>query len=324
MSKPLVSIISINYNQAEVTCAMLASLRQITYPNYEVIVVDNASPTEDPAPIEERFPEVRLIRSTENLGFAGGNNLGIRVAQGAFCLFLNNDTEVVPHLLEPLVAAFERDPRVGVISPKIIFYGTNNLIQYAGSHGINPWTGRGHGIGYLEPDTGQHDTSQPTPLIHGAAMMVPTRIIRQAGLMPELYFLYYEELDWCEMIKRLGYLSYYEAGATVYHKESASVGQGSVLRTYYLNRNRLLFIRRNSQGWRFWSGCLFFLAAAVPKNSLVLAARRQWPHLRALWRGLGWHLQGHNVHENHFLSPSEGSPTPNVGKNQPTTKQPVG
>lgn len=132
-------------------------------------------------------------------------------------------------------------------------------------------------------------------------MMVPTRVIREAGLMPALYFLYYEELDWCEMIKRMGYQSYYEAAATVYHKESVSVGQGSAMRTYYLNRNRLLYIRRNSRGWRYWSGTLFFLLVAVPVHSFRYASRRQWPHLRALWRGLGWHLQGHNVHENQFL-----------------------
>lgn len=301
MSNPLVSIISINYNQAAVTCAMLESLRHLTYPNYEVIVVDNASPTEDPSSIAEQFPEVFLIRSTVNLGFAGGNNLGIKQAHGDYCLFLNNDTEVDPNLLDKLVAAFEQNKDTGIASPKIIFYGTNQLIQYAGCEGINPWTGRGTVVGYLEPDAGQYDTSHTTSLIHGAAMMVPTHVIRQAGLMPELYFLYYEELDWCEMIKRMGYQSYYEAGATVYHKESTSVGQGSVMRTYYLNRNRLLFIRRNSQGWRFWSGFLFFLFVAVPKNSVMYAARNQWAHLRALWRGLGWHLRGHNIYQNHFL-----------------------
>ncbi|MBF9236493.1 glycosyltransferase family 2 protein [Hymenobacter sp. BT683] len=301
MARPLVSIITINYNQARVTCALLASLRQLTYPNYEVIVVDNASPTEDPGPIAEQFPEVQLLRSPQNLGFAGGNNLGIRAANGAYCLFLNNDTEVVPHLLEPLVAVFERNPAIGIVSPKIIFYGTDGLIQYAGCDGISPWTGRSRVIGCLEPDKGQHDTSHVTALIHGAAMMVPTAVIRRAGLMPELYFLYYEELDWCEMIKRLGYLSYYEAGATVYHKESVSVGQGSVLRTYYLSRNRLLYIRRNTTGLRFWSGLLFYLSVAVPKNSLKYALRREWPHLRALWRALGWHLQKHPVHQNHYL-----------------------
>jgi GT2 family glycosyltransferase len=302
MDKPLVSIISINYKQASVTCEMLASLRQVTYPNYEVIVVDNASPEAEVQPIADQFPEVQLIRSAENLGFAGGNNLGIAVAKGKYLLFLNNDTEVDPGFLEPLVELFETNPKAGIASPKIIFYGTDNLIQYAGCGGINPWTGRSVTFGLMEKDEGQHNVSSPTPLIHGAAMMVPMEVIRKVGLMPELYFLYYEELDWCEMIKRGGYESHYVAQGTVYHKESASVGQGSVLRTYYMYRNRLLYIRRNSSGMRFWSGMLFFLFVAVPKQGLVYGLHLEQKYLSALWRGLKWHLHPHNVHQNHFLS----------------------
>ncbi|MBO0356811.1 glycosyltransferase family 2 protein [Hymenobacter sp. BT186] len=302
MDKPLVSIISINYKQASVTCEMLASLRQITYPNYEVIVVDNASPEAEIQPIADQFPEVHLIRSPENLGFAGGNNLGIAVAKGKYLLFLNNDTEVDPGFLEPLVELFEANPKAGIASPKIIFHGTDNLIQYAGCGGINPWTGRSVTFGLMEKDEGQHNVSSPTPLIHGAAMMVPMEVIRKVGLMPELYFLYYEELDWCEMIKRGGYESHYVAQGTVYHKESVSVGQGSVMRTYYMYRNRLLYIRRNSSGVRFWSGMLFFLFVAVPKQGLVYGLHLEQKYLDALWRGLKWHLHPHNVHQNHFLS----------------------
>lgn len=302
MDKPLVSIISINYKQASVTCEMLASLRQVTYPNYEVIVVDNASPEAEIQPIADQFPEVHLIRSPENLGFAGGNNLGIAVAKGKYLLFLNNDTEVDPGFLEPLVELFEANPKAGIASPKIIFHGTDNLIQYAGCGGINPWTGRSVTFGLMEKDEGQHNVSSPTPLIHGAAMMVPMEVIRKVGLMPELYFLYYEELDWCEMIKRGGYESHYVAQGTVYHKESVSVGQGSVMRTYYMYRNRLLYIRRNSSGVRFWSGMLFFLFVAVPKQGLVYGLHLEQKYLGALWRGLKWHLHPHNVHQNHFLS----------------------
>jgi GT2 family glycosyltransferase len=103
MSLPLVSLISINYNQAQVTCDMVASLRRVTYPHLEIIVVDNASPSDNPDIIKERFPEVKLIKSDQNLGFAGGNNLGIAQAKGEYLLFLNNDTEVEPDFLEPLV-----------------------------------------------------------------------------------------------------------------------------------------------------------------------------------------------------------------------------
>ena len=291
MNQPLISIISINYNQAAVTCAMLASLRRTTYPRLEIIVVDNASPTDDPDVIAEEFPEVILLKSAQNLGFAGGNNLGIARATGDYLLFLNNDTEVAPGFLEPLVALFAQTPAAGIASPKIIYYGTDDLIQYAGSRGINPWTGRSITVGNLEPDRGQHNRSQPTALADGAAMLVPRRVIDEVGLMPEVYFLYYEELDWCESIKRAGYTCHYVAESTVYHKESVSVGKASVLKTYYLNRNRLLFIRRNFRGWSRWTSTLVFLAAALPKKALEHSLHREWPHLRALGRGLRWHLR---------------------------------
>lgn len=290
MPKPLVSVISVNYNQAAITCAMVASLRKITYPNIEIIVVDNASPSDDPELILEFFPEVKLIRSEKNLGFAGGNNLGIRQAKGKYLLFLNNDTEVAPDFLEPLVELFEKNNLAGVASPKIIFYGTDNIIQYAGSTGINPWTGRSKGIGSQEKDTGQYNTSAQTALADGAAMLVPRRVIDRVGLMPEMYFLYYEELDWCEMIKRAGYTCHYIANSTIFHKESMSVGKVSVLKTYYMNRNRLLFIRRNIKGWPFWSSTCIFLMAAIPKKAVQFSLRLQGEHLKALGRGLWWNF----------------------------------
>lgn len=304
---PLVSIISVNYNQPHITCEMLASLRKVTYPNVEVIIVDNASPSDDPGIITEEYPEVKLIRSSENLGFAGGNNLGVAQAKGEYILFLNNDTEVDPGFIEPLVKLFETDPKAGVASPKIIYFGTDNLIQYAGSEGINSWTGRSITIGSLEQDKGQHNVSRPTLLADGAAMMVPMRVIKEVGLMPELYFLYYEELDWCEMIKRSGYTCHYMADATIYHKESISVGKSSVLKTYYMNRNRLLFIRRNISGGPFWTSALVFLLAAIPKKAVTHALRMEWKHLNALTRGLWWNLTNKNIYGTRHLKNTSAS-----------------
>jgi len=291
MDYPLVSVISVNYNQAQLTCDMVASLLRTTYPRLEIIVVDNASPTDDPDLITQQYPQVKLIKSAQNLGFAGGNNLGIAEAKGEYLLFLNNDTEVDPGFLEPLVRLFQQNLQAGIASPKIIFHGTDNVIQYAGSLGVNPWTGRSVTVGMGETDHGQHNQSQPTQLADGAAMMVPRRVIEAVGVMPEVYFLYYEELDWCELIKRGGYTCHYVAEATIYHKESMSVGKSSVLKTYYMNRNRLLFIRRNCQGWARWTSTVVFLAAALPKKAAQHALLREWPHLRALGRGLRWHLQ---------------------------------
>ncbi|TXK33788.1 glycosyltransferase family 2 protein [Pontibacter qinzhouensis] len=302
MPSPLVSIISVNYNQAAVTCDMVASLRKITYPNIEIIVVDNASPSDNPEQIVAQYPEVKLIRSAKNLGFAGGNNLGVAHAAGEFLLFLNNDTEVDPGFLEPMVHLFTQNRQAGVASPKIIYYGTDNLIQYAGSHGINPWTGRSITIGQLEQDKGQHNQGATTKLADGAAMMVPRQVIEKVGLMPELYFLYYEELDWCEMIKRAGYSCHYVASSTIYHKESVSVGKASVLKTYYMNRNRLLFIRRNISGWPFWTSMLIFLIAAIPKKMLEFGLRFEWKHLQALAKGLWWNLTNRNIYTTRHLS----------------------
>jgi GT2 family glycosyltransferase len=291
MDYPLVSVISVNYNQAQLTCDMVASLLRTTYPRLEIIVVDNASPTDNPDLITQQYPQVKLIKSAQNLGFAGGNNLGIAEAKGEYLLFLNNDTEVDPGFLEPLVQLFQQNPQVGIASPKIIFHGTDNVIQYAGSLGVNSWTGRSVTVGMGETDHGQYNQSHPTQLADGAAMMVPRRVIEAVGMMPEVYFLYYEELDWCELIKRAGYTCHYVAEATIYHKESMSVGKSSVLKTYYMNRNRLLYIRRNCQGWARWTSTAVFLAAALPKKAAQHALLREWPHLRALGRGLRWHLQ---------------------------------
>lgn len=294
MPAPLVSIISINYNQAQVTCAMVASLLRMTYPRIEIIVVDNASPAGDADLITQQFPQVQLIKSAENLGFAGGNNLGIAAAKGEYLLFLNNDTEVDPDFIEPLIQTFQQNSTAGIASPKILYYDSDSVIQYAGSLGINPWTGRSITVGQGEADLGQHNRSHPTELADGAAMMVPRRVIDKVGPMPEVYFLYYEELDWCETIKRAGYTCQYVADSTVYHKESLSVGKFSVLKTYYMNRNRLLFIRRNCRGWARWTSAFVFLAAALPKKAVQHSLHREWPHLRALGRGLNWHL--HHPH----------------------------
>ena len=290
-NKPLVSIISVNYNQADITCEMIESLRKLSYRNIEIIIVDNASPGEDPEIIKQRYPEITLIRSEKNLGFAGGNNLAIKQSKGEFLFFLNNDTEVTAGCLESLVTLFQQNATAGIASPKILFYGTDDIIQYAGATEISPWTGRNKGIGSMEKDRGQFDTSAETELAHGAAMMVPRKVIDKVGLMPEIYFLYYEELDWCEMIKRAGYSCHFVGESCIYHKESVSVGKSSLLKTYYINRNRLLFIRRNTFGIQKWCSCLVFLLFAIPKRTLTYALNGEWQHCRALWRGVAWNFK---------------------------------
>jgi GT2 family glycosyltransferase len=297
--KPLVSIVTVNFNQVQHTMDLLKSLRKVTYPNFEVIVVDNCS-HENPEPeISRSYPEVKIVVSDENLGFAGGNNLGVLKSSGKYVMFLNNDTEVDPSFLEPLVELFEQNPTAGAASSKILYFNSDNIIQYAGSTALNPLTGRNKRIGYQERDNGQHNTLRETDLAHGCAMMVPRKVIDEVGMMPELFFLYYEEIDWCETIKRGGYKIYFVPQSKVYHKESMSVGKKSTLKTYYMTRNRLLFMRRNSSGFRKTTAMLYFMFLALPKNLFVHLLHKETEHIKALWRGCVWnitHLSNGNKH----------------------------
>lgn len=303
---PLVSIITINYNGLEHTLAMLESLRAATYPSIEVIVVDNAS-SEDPAAIELLYPEVILLRNPENEGFAGGNNRGMELANGAYFLLLNNDTDVAPGFLEPLVYRALADDRAGIICPKLLYYDDPGIIQFAGYGPISHVTGRGHGIGFNEPDQGQHDKAMKTHRVHGAAMFIPRRVVEQVGLMAELYFLYYEEMDYCERVRSAGYDLWYEPASVVLHKESMSVGRQSVLKTYYMSRNRLLYLRRNVPYPTRLLTYVYYAIVAVPANLLRYVLKGEWKHLWAYTRGLWWNLSHPDVSENKMLLSGAGN-----------------
>jgi GT2 family glycosyltransferase len=287
---PLVSIITVNYNQLFYTLELLKSLQKLTYPNVEIIVVDNGSTENPETQLNTLYPQVRTVISKKNLGFAGGNNLGVEISTGKYLLFLNNDTEVDPGFLEPLVNLFEANPQAGAASSKILYYNSGETIQYAGSTSINPFTGRNKRIGHGEKDHGQYNQLQETDVAHGAAMMVPKSVIQQVGMMPDFFFLYYEEIDWCESIKRSGYKIFYVPDSKVYHKESMSVGKKSTLKTYYMTRNRLLFMRRNTSGIKRVTGLLFFLVVALPKNVLSYLLKKELDHSRAFWKGCIWNL----------------------------------
>jgi len=301
---PLVSIIAVNYDHPEVTCDFIESLNHITYPNIEVIIVDNKSPHDNPAIIKQRYPNVVFYASHVNWGFAGGNNQGIMRARGEYVLLLNNDTIVDKGFLEPLVEKMQFDPSIGAISPKIRFFYDPEIIQYAGFLPINKYTVRNAAIGYREKDRGQHDTDRETAYAHGAAMMVPMRVIRKIGLMSYIFFLYYEEADWSFRIKRAGYKIWYVHNSLVYHKESISTGKLSALKIYYLNRNRIVFMRRNIFGNDFLVGIAYQLLIAIPKNALKFLLKGRISLFYAYCRAIGWHIKNlfnAEIHNNPFL-----------------------
>lgn len=300
---PLVSVISVNYNTAQVTIETIKSLQNISYPNIEIIVVDNGS-AENPDVIKEECPEINFLKLDQNLGFAGGNNLGIQVSKGEYVLLLNSDTEVEEGFLEPLVQLLQSDQKIGAVSPKLLYFFSENknVIQFAGSGKINMFTGRGFVIGKNKYDDGSYNQVMETNLMHGAAVLLPKKVIREVGLMPELYFLYYEEVDWAERIKRSGYKIYYHGGSKVYHKESMSVGKENPMKTYYMNRNRILFIRRNAKPLITFVCFLFYTFVSIPKNVLVFLLKGKVQMALKLVSGYLWNYTHLKIKKHPFLN----------------------
>jgi GT2 family glycosyltransferase len=297
MGRPLVSIITINYNNAAVTEELIESLQQVSYPNFEILVIDNGS-DESPDRIKQRYPHINLIKTGKNLGFAGGNNIGFQHAKGKYFLMLNNDTEVESDFINPLVDKLESDPKAGVVSSKLIYFNSDSIIQYAGSTSMNMFTGRSKFIGQKEKDSGQYNACYPTHFCHGAAMMIPRKVVQEVGLMADLYFLYYEELDFCERIRKAGYTLWYTGLSKVLHKESMSVGKESTIKAYYMTRNRLLFLRRNGKGAQLAASLAFFTFISMPKNILTYASQKRYDLLKAALAGYIWNWKNANIHSN--------------------------
>lgn len=288
-----ISIITVNYNGLADTCALIDTIPFDEY-SLEVIVVDNGSKVDEAIEIKERFPYVITIRSEQNLGFAGGNNLGIKEAKGKYLYFTNNDTllyqgknrEKAKNSLQALIDRLESSNKIGVVCPKIYFSWEEKLIQFAGYTPLSRVTVRNRAIGCGEKDKGQYDTPHPTPYAHGAAMMIKREAIEKAGIMPECYFLYYEELDWSTMIRRAGYDIWYEPAAVIYHKESQSTGQNSPLRTYYITRNRLLFVKRNVNNTEKYTSFAYLICIVAVKDILRYIFKGRTDLAKAVLKGV--------------------------------------
>jgi GT2 family glycosyltransferase len=297
-----ISIITVNFNQPKVTEELLQSI-PATYANLEIIVIDNGSRADIPTGWQSKYPGVKFIRSEQNFGFAGGNNLGIKAATGDYLFLVNNDTEFTPGLIEKLVEVMDANPVIGMISPKIKYFTDKSLIQYAGYTPMNYFTCRNSCIGLREKDKGQYDNiTAPTAYCHGAAMMIRKEAIEKAGPMNENFFLYYEEVDWCEHIKRAGYGAWVCTDALIYHKESVSVGKKSMLKEYFMNRNRILFIRRNAPFFKRVIFYPYFTLLVVPRNMIAYVKDKNYGFIPMLLKALWWNFT-HSKNSNNLGYP---------------------
>ncbi|MCC6411241.1 MAG: glycosyltransferase family 2 protein [Saprospiraceae bacterium] len=295
---PKVSVITVNFGPGHHTAALLENIRRLNDPRLEVWVVDNGSP-ENPIPdLSARFPEVHFIQSAFNRGFAGGNNLALPEATGDYLFFVNNDTEIAPGCIDKLLHLVQQKSKIGIVCPLLLHYpeeGGVLKVQYAGMTPLNPITGRNRTIGSGEPAVNWKDAEpRTTAYAHGAAMFVPRGVLASAGPMHEDYFLYYEELDWSERIRKAGYEIWVEPQAKVYHKEGATMKSMGAVKTYFLHRNRVLFMRRFQKTPALWFFFLHVLFLAAPKHTLTALFRGDWAGLRAFWKAMAWHLGAKN------------------------------
>lgn len=290
-NQPLISIVTLTWNTTEITCDFLRSINEhCSYKNLEIIIVDNGSKENPTALFKSIRPDVKVICNGKNLGFTGGNNVGIRAAKGDYLFIVNNDTEFTAGLMEGLIEVFDKYPDAGIVSPKFHYFFHKGTIEYAGYHTVNIFTGRNSMIGCKEEDKGQYNEIKQTNYAHGGGMMVSRKVVDEVGPLPDEFFIYYEEFDWCEQIKRKGYKVYYQPNSLIYHKESMTTGKSSPFKTFYHTKNRILFMRRNMSVGNYIIFLGYFVCFTVPKNTATFLFKGQKQHLKSFWKGIMWHF----------------------------------
>lgn len=294
MSDPTVITIILNTNRRADTLAALASLAQTTYPRHRVIVLDNASTDGSVEAIRAAYPQVTVIELTENRGYAGNNNVGIRAAldQGADWVFvLNEDTIVDPNCLRALVDVGERAPEIGIVGPMVYHMDEPAVIQSAGGVLGPDWSSR-H-LGQNEPDRGQYPAPHAVDWISGCAILVRRAVIEQVGMLDERFFYYWEETEWCLRARRTGWRIVHVPQAKLWHKGVQRDYRPSPTVTYYHTRNRFLMMAKHRASWRAWLSVWGQTLRTLISWSIRPRWRAQREHRDALWQGVSDFLRKH-------------------------------
>lgn len=268
-----VAIIILNWNGRDDTIECLRSLAGLEYPYHKVIVVDNGSRDDSVSALRRLFPQVDLIETRANLGFAAGNNVGIARALSLnfdYIFLLNNDTTVDPRILDQFLDASERYPAAGVFGAKIYYYDDPHRLWYAGARWLPDQAEFEHVGGTVLDNGRDYEVTQPTAYACGCALFARSAVARDIGMLNPAFFILWEEADWCYRAGRKGFGTLFIPGAKVWHKVSSTF-QGGWRQTnyqYYFWRNRLLFIERN-----------------LPRREALRLLRRVvWGQLTSEWR----------------------------------------
>ena len=266
MSFPKVSVIIVNWNNFNDTAECLESLRKATYPNLDVIVVDNASAGDDVRLLTQRFGDfAKLIANGRNSGFAGGCNIGIEEAlvRGAdYVALLNNDTLVAPDFLESLVSVAQGDKKVGVAGGKVYCHELPDLIWFAG--GVINWrTGRTPIRGSGETDKGQFHEIVSVDWISGCFMFISRDALQAVGMLDERFFFGWEDVDFCVRTARKGFKVLLVPESRIWHK-GWGVGKRERLMglpVYYATRGQFLFMDKHFTRPQLFKAWLYFIVS---------------------------------------------------------------
>jgi GT2 family glycosyltransferase len=238
MKYPRVSIIVLNWNNYKDTKECIESLSGITYPNYEIIVVDNGSVDGSTRKIQEEFSKLEYIYNKDNLGFAGGNNIGMRYAlnKGSdFIMILNNDTTVKENFLEPLVEDLTKNEKIGMAGPLIYYFYEPYKIFSDGEK-----------LAFWRKNLKELLRGEKIRMIQGCCMLIKKEVIEKIGYFYEPYFLNWEEVDYCLQTNRAGYEVICEHKSVIWHKVRTTLKKNPASESYYFYRNRLLFTKRTA------------------------------------------------------------------------------
>ena len=292
MEKPLVAVIIVNYNGYESTRDCLRSFAGVTYDRYSLIVVDNASRDDSIARLQREFPGVRYVKSNTNLGFTGGNNLGLAVAYEMdpdYVFFLNNDTTVSANVFE-LASFLDTNSDVGMVAPLTFYQENPKITSFGGGH-LNRNTGI---ITFCNKGLRREeipDTVVYCSFLEGAAIMARTELVKRVGGFNDDYFLTCEESELCVRVMDMGYRLALITSCSIWHKISHTMGPGSELINYFVYRNRFHFIRNNAAGFKLGDLVTIFLDYSSILASFVLK-KRNIPAAKGLMVGVYDFLMG--------------------------------
>lgn len=243
---PKIIIILLNWNGKKDTLECISSLQKLNYPNFQILIIDNHSSDDSVEVFRKTHPEIPLLENKENLGFAGGNNPGIKWAldhHAEWILLLNNDTIVDPELLNEFLEASKEEPKAKILGAKILRYHTPNIIDHLGGM-WNETKGEFESL-FINEEDQPYLSMKKVDYVCGAALFMQACVPEKIGLLEPNYFLFWEESDYCYRARKEGFEIWTAPKAKVWHKVSSSFVGGKPHMHYFWWRSRLLWIERN-------------------------------------------------------------------------------